>query len=420
MRTSLLCFVLGCTVFLSAAPIWANGDDAAIQSQKQTPRYLVKQGKRLFQKFCAHCHGIHGDGDGYNAEYLDKEPAELSHPKFQRKKTNHQIFRVIHKGGAGVRKSHLMPPFGSTLSQAEIWALVAYIRSLATENNHPVNLPQGVDTERPRHEAVSEEQLKAFSEWLAKAESDAEILKRGEKLFKKKKSCFACHRVGEEGGKVGPELTRAGFYYSPEWVYAWVTHPQAYKTETRMPDLSLETEDARAIAAYLNSLLPEEEPVPEDWQPYLNTPGDAERGREMFFDPDGTVYCSKCHRVDGKGGEIGPDLSHIGSSRTPGFLLESLLDPKAVITAGYATVLILTKERKFITGIKLLEDDQGLDIIDKEGNELYIRKADIKKFKTQKISMMPGNFVDLLEVQDVADLLAYLKSLTLKEFASDS
>ncbi len=420
MKKSLLFFVLGWICMPFTTQVCAGGDDTTVAARHQTPPALVNQGKKLFQKFCAHCHGINGDGDGYNAEFLDKEPAELSDAKFQRKKTNHQIFRVIQKGGAGVRKSHLMPPFGKTLSQAEIWALVAYIRSFSEDGSHPVSLPEDVENERPRHPPVTQEELEAFAQWLIETDSDPETLKRGEKLFKKKKSCFACHRIGEEGGKIGPELTRAGFFYSPEWVYAWVSHPQAYKSETQMPDVALESEDARAIAAYLKSLQPEEAPIPEEWKPYLETPGDPERGRALFFDPEGVVYCSKCHKVDGEGGEVGPDLSHVGSSRTPGFLLESLIDPKAVITAGYATVLILTKERKFITGIKLREDDQGLDIIDKEGNELHIPKETIKKYKTQKISMMPGNFKDLLEVQDVADLLAYLRSLTLREFAGGS
>ena len=406
---------MGWALFLSAEPVWANGDDSADQIQRQTPRHLVEQGKGLFHKYCAHCHGINGDGDGYNAEFLDKEPAELSHPKFQSKKTNHQIFRVIDKGGAGVRKSHLMPPFGKTLSEGEIWALVAFIRSFSKDSSHPVSLPQGVETQRPQPNAVSQADLQSFAQWLADEGSKPEILKRGEKLFKKKASCSACHRVDEEGGKIGPELTRAGFFYSPEWVFAWVSQPQAYKSETQMPTLALKPEDTRAVAAYLHSLLPGEPEIPEDWKPYLEKPGDPDRGRELFFDSEGNVYCSKCHRIDGEGGEIGPDLSHVGSSRKPGFLLESLLDPKAVITSGYSTVLILTKERKFITGIKILEDDNGLDIIDKEGNELYIKKEDIKKFKTQKISMMPNNFKDLLEVQEVADLLAYLQSRTLKE-----
>jgi putative heme-binding domain-containing protein len=110
----------------------------------------------------------------------------------------------------------------------------------------------------------------------------------------------------------------------------------------------------------------------------------------------------------------------VGTSRTREFLLESVLAPNEVITAGYKTIMILTKDRKFITGIKVNEDESGFDIVDKEGKNRHIPREKVKKFKTQKISTMPGNFKDLLEVQEVADLLAYLGTLTLPAITASS
>lgn len=415
MLLRILATVLILLLSTLTSSLWASGNDSADLARK-TPQGLIDKGKTLYAQYCAHCHGISGDGDGFNAEYLDKEPAELSHAKFQSKKTNHQIYRTIKKGGAGVRKSTLMPLFGKTLSETEIWALVAYIRFLGKDTSHPVFLPSGANSERPRAEPVSGKQLQIFTQWFEeKDKSDAAIAK-GKKLFIKKKSCFACHQLEEEGGRVGPEFVRAGFLYPPQWVYAWMMSPQSYKPDTKMPNMDTTPEEAQAIAAFLSTLVTEEEPD-EEATAFLQTPGDPEKGKKLFFDPEGTVYCSKCHRVNGEGGEVGPDLSHVGASRTPEFLLESILNPKAVITSGYATVLILTKDGEFITGIKKNEDDSGLAIIDKEGKELYIRKEEIKKYKTQKLSMMPGNFKDLLEAGEMADILAYLKTLTLPEFA---
>jgi putative heme-binding domain-containing protein len=403
-----------------ASPLWAGGGNDLTDLNRKTPLYLVNKGKELFVQFCAHCHGLSGDGDGFNAEYLDKEPAELSDEKFQAKKTNHQIFRTIQKGGVGVRKSHLMPVFGNTLSESEIWSLVAYIRSFGEEGAQPVFLPQGVKTERPLGESVSAASIQAFREWFREEGEKASSIQAGEKLFRKKKSCFACHQLDEEGGRVGPGLSRSGVLYGPEWVYAWITNPQAYKAETRMPNLEVSQDEARFIAAFLNGLQGEAEETPEDELPYLQATGNPENGKRLFFDPEGKVYCSKCHRVNGEGGTIGPVLDYAGTRRSSAFLLESILEPKEVITAGYSTVLILTKDRKFITGIKKFEDDSGIGIVDKEGKELFIRKEQIKKYKTQKISMMPGNFKELLEVQEVADILAYLKSLHLPEFSGES
>jgi putative heme-binding domain-containing protein len=408
------------TGFFSVSPLWAGGGSDLVDLNRKTSPQLVAKGKDLFVKFCAHCHGLSGDGDGDNAEYLDKEPAELSDEKFQAKKTNHQIFRIIQKGGVGVRKSHLMPVFGHTLSESEIWSLVAYIRSFGEEkSSHPVFLPQGVNTERPLAESVPTASIQSFRKWFREEGEKESSIQAGEKLFRKKRSCFACHQLDEEGGRVGPDLSQSGFRYGPEWVYAWILNPQAYKAETKMPNIGASQEEARFIAAFLNGLHEENEGPSEDERVYSTTSGNSENGKRLFFDPEGKVYCSKCHRVHGDGGTIGPVLDHVGTSRSPDFLLESILDPKAVITAGYSTVLILTKDRKFITGIKKFEDDSGIGIVDKEGKELFIRKDQIKKYKTQKISMMPGNFKELLEVQEVADILAYLKSLKLPEFSEE-
>ncbi len=363
---------------------------------------LSERGKALFQHYCSHCHGNGGAGDGYNAEHLDKEPADLSDGEFLGKKTDDQIFRVIHDGGAGVRKSHLMPMFGATLSEEEIWTLVAYARKLS--GGGVVQMPEGVGRERSSTPKLNREMLLASG----KDEASKETLALGEKLFNKKKSCLACHEIEEEGGHVGPDLSRAGRLYPRLWLLAWLQNPQMFAPVTRMPNMALKPTEAQAIAAYLGSR--QGDAFPREWGEYLRAKGDAERGRKIFFDPDGKAYCSKCHRIEGEGGQVGPDLSWIGSKRTREFLLESVINPKAVITSGYATMMILTKDRKFITGIKKSEDDTSFTLLDKDGVEQTIPKDTIKKFKTQKISTMPANFQELLKVEEVADLLAFLET----------
>jgi len=73
--------------------------------------------------------------------------------------------------------------------------------------------------------------------------------------------------------------------------------------------------------------------------------------------------------------------------------------------------LRLARKGKFITGVKLNEDDSSIDLMDKEGKSLHISKGEIKKYKTQKISIMPGNFKDILTQDEVRHLLAYLGTL---------
>jgi len=94
------------------------------------PSYELRLGKQAFQYYCQSCHGETGAGDGFNAFNLDPRPRDLSDPAFQRKKTDAELSDAIQRGGAGVGLSALMPPWGKTLSRAEIERLVLYLRTL--------------------------------------------------------------------------------------------------------------------------------------------------------------------------------------------------------------------------------------------------------------------------------------------------
>ena len=405
MRKALANLLIFLIFFFSA--VAAVG--ASPEMEKMSP--LVSQGRPLFLHYCAACHGVSGDGDGYNAEQLGKEPAELSDKKFIAKKKDSQIYRVIKFGGQGVKKSHLMPEYGHTLSEEEIWSLVAYVRHLAGDNTHPVTLPDNTSKTRPASPPLPHDPLNVFSDWYSKNGRDASLIEQGEKLFRKKKSCFACHQLEDEGGLLGPDLSRAGFSYTPEWIFTWIRNPQSIKPESKMPNLGLDNEECRAITVFLASL--SGEGIKKKWGAYLTSFGDPGKGKKLFFDSEGKAACGKCHTVSGQGGKVGPQLSFVGTSRTQAFLLESILNPKAVITSGYSSILILTKKGKFITGVKMNEDDSSIDLMDKEGKALHIPKDDIKKYKTQKISIMPGNFKDILSQDEVRHLLAYLGTLKL-------
>jgi cytochrome c2 len=87
-----------------------------------------------------------------------------------------------------------------------------------------------------------------------KPEAAAKLADVGKQLYMTKYGCNGCHKIGEEGGKVGPALDRAGFRLNPTWVYRWLRNPQAMKADTRMPSLGLNDADAKAVAMYLKTL----------------------------------------------------------------------------------------------------------------------------------------------------------------------
>lgn len=92
--------------------------------------YELRLGKGIFRHYCQTCHGETGAGDGFNAFNLDPRPRDLSDPVLQKKKSDAEFADAIRRGGAGVGLSPLMPPWGRTLSRAEIDQVVLYVRSL--------------------------------------------------------------------------------------------------------------------------------------------------------------------------------------------------------------------------------------------------------------------------------------------------
>lgn len=92
--------------------------------------YELRLGKDVYQHYCMLCHGEGGAGDGFNAFNLDPHPRDYSDPAFQKKKTDAELADAIRRGGAGVGLSPLMPPWGHTLTEAQINQVVLYLRTL--------------------------------------------------------------------------------------------------------------------------------------------------------------------------------------------------------------------------------------------------------------------------------------------------
>ncbi len=212
--------------------------------------------KGLYFYYCSHCHGEKGNGQGYNAKNLDPSPRDHTdtEEKYMTDKSNEDLFKAVSKGGKAVGKAPLMPVFGNTLSEAEIWALVGYMRTLHANSAPKVTIPAEPEKhERPKPPAVARGYYKTLAEKVTDKDKGA-IIAKGEQLFKEKIGCIACHRVGGEGGTVGPFLDRSGFRLQPEYIFRWAKNPQAFLRNTKMPNFGLSDEDALAITLYLGTL----------------------------------------------------------------------------------------------------------------------------------------------------------------------
>ena len=128
-RTLLIAIILLLVLFGATSCRRANrlASAAAIPRPAQ---YELRLGKEVYQSYCIGCHGDTGAGDGFNAFNLDPHPRDLSDPVFQKGKSNAELADAVRRGGAGVGLTSLMPPWGHTLDDRHIDAVVLYIRSM--------------------------------------------------------------------------------------------------------------------------------------------------------------------------------------------------------------------------------------------------------------------------------------------------
>jgi putative heme-binding domain-containing protein len=147
-----------------------------------------------------------------------------------------------------------------------------------------------------------------------------------------------------------------------------------------------------------------------DVQAVLARRGDAQRGRQWFFAGQ-AGQCIECHRLQGSGKSVGPDLDGIASRRTRAQLLESILDPPRVIEPLYQTYVALLDDGTVVTGLKVSEDVATVVIRSAEGKDIRMLKLDLDTLQAQPQSLMPSGMAAEMTAQELANLLEFLESL---------
>jgi quinoprotein glucose dehydrogenase len=158
-----------------------------------------------------------------------------------------------------------------------------------------------------------------------------------------------------------------------------------------------------ALARYESS-----RPKEDDLAKYRETlhGGDAAAGRKIFFErPD--VQCMRCHKINGEGGEVGPDLSHVGGKNPREYILESILYPNKKIAPGFESVLVKLKDGSAHAGIVKSETDSTLEINSPEDGLVKIDKSQIES-RTPGLSPMPAEIGSMLSRRDLRDLIEFL------------
>lgn len=136
--------------------------------------------------------------------------------------------------------------------------------------------------------------------------------------------------------------------------------------------------------------------------------GDAKRGYDVFR--SAKAACSGCHQVGYLGGNLGPELSRIGQSRTRRDLVASILYPSMHIAQGYYPIRIRTNEGEVINGLLSKQTDDYVELTHGVNQVARIPRAEIEEQAASALSVMPAGLEQQLTAQEFADLLAYLES----------
>ena len=220
---------------------------------------------------------------------------------------------------------------------------------------------------------IKSERVEAVSKIGASPE---ELVTAGKRLFLGDRAqCLACHSLGEDPKARCPNLegvaSRAAQRKlgsgAAEYLVESLYNPNAsivpgyplnQMTPVHKPPIALAHDEILAVIVFLNSLggrsdepfIQKVHKAQAPWrqgllQPEVGAqqakmpifPGDVGRGAEVFQ----RLGCAACHRVGAEGGQLGPDLTAIGASQSAEYILESCLDPNAVLVRGFKQLTVV-------------------------------------------------------------------------------
>jgi putative heme-binding domain-containing protein len=137
--------------------------------------------------------------------------------------------------------------------------------------------------------------------------------------------------------------------------------------------------------------------------------GNAEQGKAVFFGKK--AACVTCHRLGTEGGQVGPDLTRIGTVRSGRDLLEAIVLPSSTIVQEYENYFVATADGRSASGVIARRTSETVVLRDSSGGELRLRKDQIQEMTRLATSLMPEGLERTLTAEDLRDLLAFLRSL---------
>jgi putative heme-binding domain-containing protein len=137
-------------------------------------------------------------------------------------------------------------------------------------------------------------------------------------------------------------------------------------------------------------------------------PGDIRRGQAVFNSTK--TSCRACHTIGYVGGKIGPDLTRIGQIRQPRDLVESILFPSASFVRSYEPLTIRSLDGLVYSGLVKSDAPGEVVLTVAADKEVRIARDEIDAVQPGKVSIMPAGLDKQLSLQELADLVEFLKN----------
>jgi putative membrane-bound dehydrogenase-like protein len=165
----------------------------------------------------------------------------------------------------------------------------------------------------------------------------------------------------------------------------------------------------RAKALFAGQVPPERKNVVEEYQAVLDLKGDPARGKVAF-----KKHCATCHRLENEGFEVGPELLAVLKNKSADTLLIDILDPSREVDPRFLNYIVSDRDGRLFTGIIASETAASLVLRRAERAEDTLLRADIDMIQSTAKSLMPEGFEKQMTRQELADVIAYLLSVTEK------
>ncbi|HEY1342481.1 MAG TPA: cytochrome b N-terminal domain-containing protein, partial [Bryobacteraceae bacterium] len=134
----------------------------------------------------------------------------------------------------------------------------------------------------------------------------------------REENCMACHAIGDRGGKVGPDLTRASIHKDAAWMIQHFKRPSVMRPGSAMPPIQLADSQLNSLAAFLLRLNEKNAAAIED------APDFAAKGALVYQ----ANHCGACHQVNGVGMKIGPPLNGLSKRRARSWVEQHFVNPQ--------------------------------------------------------------------------------------------